>query len=46
MHILSDANKLPLLVGVSAANVHDSEGLKPMIEGHQTIPNKVVKHGW
>ena len=27
MHILSDANGLPLLVGVSAANVHDSEGL-------------------
>ncbi len=36
MHILSDANGLPLLVGVSAANTHDSEGLKPMIEGHQT----------
>lgn len=29
MHILSDANGLPLLVGVSAANTHDSEGLKP-----------------
>lgn len=36
MHVLSDANGLPLLVGVSAANVHDSEGLKPMVEGHQT----------
>ncbi len=36
MHILSDANGLPLLVGISAANVHDSEGLKPMVEGHQT----------
>ncbi|GGV21492.1 IS5 family transposase [Streptomyces spectabilis] len=36
MHILSDENGLPLLVGVSAANVHDSEGLKPMVEGHQT----------
>ena len=36
MHVLSDANGLPLIVGVSAANVHDSQGLKPMVEGHQT----------
>jgi hypothetical protein len=36
MHVLSDANGLPLLVGVWAANVHDSEGLKPMVESHQT----------
>jgi transposase len=36
MHVLSDANGLPLVVGVSSANVHDSEGLKPMVAGHQT----------
>src|SRR4051812_50047449 len=36
MHILSDANGLPLVVGVSAANVHDSLALKPMVAGHQT----------
>ncbi|GGX29268.1 hypothetical protein GCM10010383_69870 [Streptomyces lomondensis] len=36
MHVLSDANRLPLLVGISAGDIHDSEGLKPMIEGHQT----------
>ena len=36
MHILSDAKGLPLLVGISAGNTHDSDGLKPMIEGHQT----------
>jgi transposase len=36
MHVLSDANGLPLIVGVSAANTHDSEGLKPMVAGHQT----------
>jgi transposase len=36
MHVLSDANGLPLVVGVSAANTHDSEGLKPMVAGHQT----------
>jgi transposase len=36
MHILSDAKGLPLLVGVSAANVHDSQTLKPMVLGHLT----------
>ena len=36
MHVLSDANGLPLLVGVSAANTHDSLALKPMITGLQT----------
>ena len=35
-HLVSDANGLPLLVGVSAGNTHDSEGLKPMAAGHQT----------
>src|SRR4051794_36393221 len=36
MHILSDANGLPLLVGLSAANTHDSQALKPMITRHPT----------
>lgn len=36
MHVLSDANGLPLLVGISAANTHDSLALKPMVQGHQT----------
>ena len=36
MHVLSDATGLPLLVGLSAANTHDSLALKPMVEGHQT----------
>jgi transposase len=36
LHVLSDANGLPLVVGISAANTHDSEALKPMVEGHQT----------
>jgi hypothetical protein len=36
MHVLSDANGLLLVVGVSAGNTHDSEGLKPMVAGHQT----------
>ncbi|MFF1373640.1 IS5 family transposase [Streptomyces virginiae] len=36
MHVLSDANGLPLIVGVTAANTHDSLALKPMVMGHQT----------
>jgi transposase len=36
MHVLSDANGLPLVVGLSAANTHDSQGLKPMVAGLQT----------
>ena len=32
MHILSDSNGLPLVVGVSPGNTHDSEGLKSMVE--------------
>ncbi|CAL9675381.1 hypothetical protein SUDANB105_07841 [Streptomyces sp. enrichment culture] len=36
MYILSDTNGLPLVGGVSAGNTHDSEGLKPMVGGHQT----------
>jgi transposase len=35
MHVLSDANGLPLVVGVSAANLHGSEALKPVVESHQ-----------
>ncbi|MFE0091987.1 IS5 family transposase [Streptomyces sp. NPDC058992] len=33
MHVLSDGHGLPLIVGVSAANTHDSPGLKPMVAG-------------
>jgi transposase len=33
---LSDANGLPLVVGLPAANTRDSEGLKPMVAGLQT----------
>lgn len=38
MHVLSDTNGLPLIVGVTAANTHDSLALKPMVMvmGHQT----------
>ncbi|MYQ96977.1 hypothetical protein GTY20_40215 [Streptomyces sp. SID4946] len=43
MHVLSDANGLPLRVGLSAANTHDSLALKPMLShfhmGHESHAN-------
>ncbi len=40
MHVLSDADGLPLRVGLSAANTHDSLALKPMLShfhmGHES----------
>jgi transposase len=35
LHVLSDAQGIPLAVGASAANVHDSHALQPLI---QAIP--------
>lgn len=35
MHVLSDANGLPIVVGLSAASTHDSLALKPVIQGHK-----------
>ncbi len=32
IHIISDANGIPLVTGVSAANTHDSVMLQPMVE--------------
>jgi len=40
MHVLSDANGLPLLVGVSAAHTHDSHALQPMIQGLPAIRSR------
>nr|WP_207630965.1 MULTISPECIES: IS5 family transposase [unclassified Actinopolyspora] len=33
LHLVSDPAGLPLVVGLSAANTHDSEGLIPMLSG-------------
>lgn len=44
MHALSDANGLPLVVGVSATNTHDSLGLKPMLAGLQS--RHAPHRGW
>lgn len=44
MHVLSDAAGLPLVVGVSAANAHESQGLKPMVAGLQARHDP--ENGW
>ncbi|MFC8453695.1 IS5 family transposase [Kitasatospora sp. NPDC057223] len=32
VHVLSDRNGLPLVVGISSANTHDQHGLTPLVE--------------
>jgi hypothetical protein len=44
MHVLSDRAGLPLVVGLSADNTHDSHGLKPMVAGLQTRHDP--ENGW
>ncbi|MBA9003207.1 transposase [Actinomadura cellulosilytica] len=34
LHVLSDRRGLPLMVGLSAGDVHDGHGLRPMVAGH------------
>ncbi|NHI08821.1 transposase DDE domain protein [Streptomyces sp. KO7888] len=33
IHLIMDRNGLPLSLGVSGANMHDSQGLKPLVRG-------------
>lgn len=40
LHVLSDAQGLPLAVAVSAANTHDSQALKPLIRGIPAIRSR------
>ena len=42
IHVLTDRAGLPLVTGVSAANTHDSQGLKPLVRG---IPAIRTPHG-
>ena len=37
MHVLSDANGLPVVVGLSAANTHDSTQLLPLVDAIPSI---------
>ncbi|WP_440107645.1 transposase, partial [Streptosporangium sp. H16] len=41
LHVLSDAAGLPLVVGLSAANIHDSRQLKPMVLALQSRQRSV-----
>ena len=40
LHILSDANGLPLVVGVTAANTHDSVMFVPLLDGIPAIRSR------
>ena len=40
LHVLSDAEGMPLVVGVSAANVHDSQALQPLIAAVPAIRSR------
>jgi len=42
IHVLTDANGLPLVLGVSGANVHDSQALRPLV---QAIPASCSRRG-
>ncbi|MFJ3971217.1 IS5 family transposase [Streptomyces parvus] len=33
IHLITDRNGLPLSLGISGANMHDSQGLKPLVRG-------------
>jgi transposase len=33
IHLITDRNGMPLSLGISAANMHDSLGLKPLVRG-------------
>ncbi|MGW2689881.1 IS5 family transposase [Streptomyces sp. NPDC001414] len=33
IHLITDRNGLPLSVGISGANMHDSQGLEPLVRG-------------
>lgn len=37
LHVLSDAAGIPLVVGISAANTHDSQALRPLVAGIPAI---------
>ena len=40
LHVLSDANGLPLQVGISAANTHDSQALQPLVAALPAIRSR------
>ena len=40
LHLLSDANGLPLVVGITAANTHDSVMFVPLLDGIPAIRSR------
>ena len=40
MHVLSDRAGIPLAVAVSAANVHDSQALKPLVKAIPAVRSR------
>lgn len=40
IHVLSDAEGIPLVVGVSGANLHDSQALIPMLVGIPAVRSR------
>jgi transposase len=38
IHLITDRNGLPLSLGISGANMHDSQGLEPLVRGIPPIP--------
>jgi transposase len=40
IHVLTDANGLPLVLAVSGANVHDSQALRPLVRGIPAIRSR------
>lgn len=40
IHLICDRNGLPISVGISAANMHDSQGLEPLVRGIPPIRSR------
>jgi hypothetical protein len=40
IHLITDRNGLPLSLGISGANMHDSQGLEPLVRGIPPIRSR------
>lgn len=40
IHLITDRSRLPLSLGISGANMHDSLGLKPLVRGDPPIRSR------
>jgi transposase len=40
IHLITDGNGLPLSLGISGANMHDSQGLEPLVRGIPPIRSR------